>query len=83
MLAVLNGLDMMACDLKNKYLNAPCWKRSGSKVDLNVDLTRVKCVVVCALHGLKSAGASWRVTLPQALRDIGFVSTIADPNVWI
>jgi hypothetical protein len=24
MLAVLNGLDMMACDLENAYLNAPC-----------------------------------------------------------
>jgi hypothetical protein len=41
------------------------------------------CVVVCALYGLKSAGASWRATLAQALRDIVFVSTIADPNVWI
>jgi hypothetical protein len=41
------------------------------------------CVVVHALYGLKSAGASWRATLAQALRDIGFVSTTADPNVWI
>jgi hypothetical protein len=41
------------------------------------------CVVVRALYGLKSAGASWRATLAQALRDIGFVSTIADPDVWI
>jgi hypothetical protein len=41
------------------------------------------CVVVCALYSLKSAGASWHVTLVQALRDIGFVSTIAEPNVWI
>jgi hypothetical protein len=41
------------------------------------------CVVVHVLYGLKSAGASWRVTLAQALRDIGFVSTIADPDVWI
>jgi hypothetical protein len=35
------------------------------------------------LYGLKSAGASWRATLAQALHDIGFVSTIADPDVWI
>jgi hypothetical protein len=48
------------------------WRRSGLKVDLNVDLTM--CVVVCALYGLKSAGA---------LHDIGFVSTVADPDVWI
>jgi hypothetical protein len=41
------------------------------------------CVVVCALYVLKSAGALWCVTLAQALHDIGFVSTIADPDVWI
>ncbi len=41
------------------------------------------CVVVHALHGLKSAGALWHATLAQALRDIGFVSTIADHDVWI
>jgi hypothetical protein len=43
----------------------------------------VACVVVRALYGLKSAGASWHASLAQALHDIGFVSTIADPDVWI
>jgi hypothetical protein len=41
------------------------------------------CVVVPALYGLKLAGASWCVMLAQALCDIGFASTIADPDVWI
>jgi hypothetical protein len=41
------------------------------------------CVVVHFLYSLKSAGASWHVTLAQALCDIVFVSTVADPNVWI
>jgi hypothetical protein len=27
MLAVLNGLDVMACDLENMYLNAPCMEK--------------------------------------------------------
>jgi hypothetical protein len=84
MLAVLNGLDVMACDLENAYLNAPCvekiWFEGG--LECGSDKGKV-CVVVRALYGLKSAGASWRVTLAQALRDIGFVSTIADPDVWI
>jgi hypothetical protein len=43
------GLDVMACDLENAYLNSPCVKRSGLKVDLNVDLTRVKCVLLFVL----------------------------------
>jgi hypothetical protein len=84
MLAVLNGLDVMACDLENAYLNAPCvekiWFEGG--IECGSDKGKV-CVVVRALYGLKSAGASWRATLAQALRDICFVSTIADPDVWI
>jgi hypothetical protein len=40
-------------------------------------------IVVRALYGLKSAGASWRATLAQALRDLSFVSTTADPDIWI
>jgi hypothetical protein len=83
MLAALNGLDVMACDLENTYLNAPCvekiWFEGG--LECGSDKGKV-CVVVRALYGLKSAGASWRATLAQALRDIGFVSTIADPDVW-
>ncbi len=38
------------------------------------------CVVVHALYSLKSAGASWHAMLAQALRDIGFVFTIADSS---
>jgi hypothetical protein len=84
MLAALNGLDMMACDLENAYLNAPCMEKIWFEGGLECGSDKGKvCVVVHALYGLKSAGALWHVTLAQALRDIGFVSTIADPNVWI
>jgi hypothetical protein len=84
MLAVLNGLDVMACDLENAYLNAPCMEKIWFEGGLECGSNKGKvCVVVHALSSLKSAGASWRATLAQALHDIGFVSTIADPNVWI
>jgi hypothetical protein len=84
MLAALNRLDVMACDLENAYLNAPCvekiWFEGG--LECGSDKGKV-CVVVCAMYGLKLTGALWHVTLAQALHDIGFVSTIADPDVWI
>jgi hypothetical protein len=84
MLAALNGLDMMACDLEDAYLNAPCVEKIWFEGGLECGSNKAKmCVVVCALYGLKSAGVSWRATLAQALCYIGFVSTIADPNVWI
>jgi hypothetical protein len=84
MLAALNGLEVMACDLENAYLNAPCMEKIWFEGGLECGSNKGKvCVVVRALYGLKSAGASWHATLAQALRDIGFVSTIADPDVWI
>jgi hypothetical protein len=84
MLAALNGLDVMACDLENVYLNAPCVEKIWFEGGLECGSNKGKvCVVVCALYGLKSAGALWHATLAQALRDFGFVSTIADPDVWI
>ena len=39
--------------------------------------------VVRALYGLKTSGASWRAMLAQSLSDIGFVSTKADPDVYL
>jgi hypothetical protein len=34
MLEALNGLDMMACDLKNAYLNAPCMEKTTTNTFL-------------------------------------------------
>jgi hypothetical protein len=61
MLAALNDLDIMACDIGNAYLNAPCrekvwfvaWPEFGSRQG-----TAIR--IVCAHYGLKSNGASWR-----------------------
>jgi hypothetical protein len=36
-----------------------------------------------ALYGLKSSGAAWRALFASTLTDIGFKSTLADPDVWI
>ena len=40
------------------------------------------CVIVRALYGLKSSGAAWRSHFANDLRDMGFLSTLADPDVW-
>ena len=36
-----------------------------------------------ALYGLKSAGLAWREALAEALVQLSFNSTRADPDVWI
>ena len=84
MLAALNGVDIMACDLENAYLNAPCkekiWFEGG--VECGEDQGYV-LVIVRALYGLRSSGNSWRAALAEVLKQQGFESTLADPDVWI
>ena len=81
--AALNGLDVFACDIGNAYLNAPCrekvWFLGGDEA--GEDKGKI-LVIVRALYGLKSSGASWRATLAQTLSDMGFKSSVADPDVW-
>ena len=81
--AALNDLDILACDIGNAYLNAPCREKIwfvagpefGAKVGLPVKIIR-------ALYGLKSSGASWRNTLAITIQDMGYSPTKADPDVW-
>lgn len=83
LIAALNNLDVMMCDIGNAYLNAPCrekiWFKGGRETGEDkgkvLELKR-------ALYGLKSSGASWRSMLAGTLRDLGFQDTRADPDVW-
>jgi Reverse transcriptase (RNA-dependent DNA polymerase) len=83
LIAALNDLDIMACDVRNAYLNAPCrekvWFVAGAEFGSRQGMV-VK--VVRALYGLKSSGALWRAMFNSSLIDMGFQSTIADPDVY-
>ena len=67
-IAALNGLDIMSCDLENAYLNATkrekIWFEGG--IECGEDKGKV-LVVVQALYGLKSVGLAWRAALAEAL----------------
>ena len=80
----LNSVDVMSCNLENAYLNAMCRKKIWFKggTECGEDKGKV-LIVVRALYGLKYAGSSWRAALAQVLKDLDFVSTLADPDVWI
>ena len=84
MIAALNGLDIMSCDLENAYLNATnrenIWFEGG--IDCIEDKSNV-LFVVRALYGLNSVGSAWRAVLAEALVQLGLKSTRADPDVWI
>ena len=83
LLAAFNDVDIMACDVGNAYLNAPCrekaWFVAGPEFGSR-EGTVVK--VVRALYGLKSSGDAWRAMFNSTVLDMGFVATIADPDVY-
>ena len=83
LLAALNGLEVLAADIQNAYLNAPTeekvWFRAGPEWGEHVGKP---VVIVRALYGLKSSGQAWRSHFAQTLEQMGFKSSLADPDVW-
>jgi hypothetical protein len=82
--AALNDLTVFSCDVTNAYLNAPCrekiWVEAGPEFG-DADVGSVM-IIRKAAYGLKSSGFSWRQTLSQTIRDMGYVCTQADPDVY-
>ena len=83
MLAALNDLQVMSCDIQNAYMTADCqekiWTYAGPKFGSEQgSITFVRK----ALYGLKSSGAAFRTHLAETLHDISFRPTRADPDVW-
>jgi len=83
--AALNDLDILAADVQNAYLNAPTKEKVWFKAGLEFGPDRVGTPVriVRALYGLKSSGARWRDHMANTLRQGGFQSCRADPDVWM
>ena len=86
LIAALNDLEIVACDVGNAYLNAPCrekiWFVAGPELGSRQG-TVIK--VVRALCGLKSSGAAWRSMFNNTILDMVdmvFVGTVADPDVY-
>jgi hypothetical protein len=84
-LAALNGLDILAADIQNAYLSAPTEERLYVVAGLEFppDLRGRPAKIVRALYGMKSSGARFRDHLAASLRDMGYQSCKADPDVWL
>ena len=85
LIAALNGLDLKGADLQNAFLTAPnrekMWIKAGP--EFGEELQGKTFIVVRALYGLKSAGASFRAFVASKLDEMGFKSCPADPDVWM
>ncbi len=82
-LAALNLLEVMAADIMNAYITAPCkekiWTTLGS--EFGKDKGK-KAIVVRALYGLKSAGWALCERLADCMCSLDYKSCLADPELW-
>jgi hypothetical protein len=84
MLAALNDVQLLAADIGNAYLNAPTREKvyTTAGLEFGAELQGQPVLIVRALYGLKSSGAAWRAHLAGTLQSLGFISSLADPDVW-
>jgi hypothetical protein len=83
--AALNNLDIMACDVSNAYLNAPCREKIWFVAGPEFGSRQGQVIkIIRSLYGLKSSGASWRNMLQQTIvEELRFEPTVADPDVYL
>ena len=83
-LAALNDLEVKSGDIQNAYITAPITEKVWTVLGpmFGADAGK-KAIIVRALYGLKSAGAAFRKHLADCMRHIGYVSCLADPDLWM
>ena len=84
LIAALNDLEVLSADVQNAFLTAPnkekVYLRAGPEFGINEGKTYI---VTKALYGLKSASASFRSYVADALDNAGYRLSPADPDVWL
>ena len=83
-IAALNDLEVKTSDIQNAYLTAPnaekIWTVLGAEWGQQAGQ---RAIIVRALYGLKSAGASFRNHLAACMRTLGYQSCYADRDLWL
>ena len=84
MLAGLNELQVKVSDIENAYITAPCTEKIWTVLgpEFGSDAGK-QAIIVCALYGLKSVGASFRNHLADCMTHLGFKPCLADPDLWM
>ena len=83
-LAELNDLDIWGADVGNAYLEAKTKEKlfivAGPEFG---ELSGHILVIHKAIYGLRSSGLCYRERFADTLREMGFISSRADPDVWM
>ena len=87
LIAAMNGLNVSAADIGNAYLNAPCAEKvhvvCGPELFGDENKGKI-AVIVRALYGLKSAGASWRAHLSSVIQsELKYTPSKGDPDMYM
>jgi hypothetical protein len=83
MLAALNDLKVKAGDVLNAYITAPVKEKVWTILAPEFGNNAGKgAIIVRALYGLKSAGAAFCAHLASFMRQMGYTSCKADPDLW-
>ena len=84
LVAALNELELLACDIQNAYLTADCREKIYVVAGPEFGSEEGQIMIIRkALYGLKSSGAAFRAHLAESLYDLNYTPTKADPDVWI
>jgi hypothetical protein len=85
LLAALNDVELLSCDIQNAYLSAPNKEKIWTTFQdqLGPEYSGRKAIISKALYGLRSSGRSFRDFLALNLREMGFISSRADPDLWM
>jgi len=83
LMAALNDLEVKVGNILNTYITAPITKKVWTVLGAEFGSDAGKsAIVVRALYGLKNAGAAFRVQLASFMRQMGYTSCKANPDLW-
>jgi hypothetical protein len=84
LIAAINRYDVIAADVQNDYVQETSLDKyyaiTGNEFGEDKGKT---ALIVRALCGLKSYGASWRAHVANTLLYTGFIPSHGDPDVWM
>ena len=84
LIASLNELEVLACDIQNAYLTADCREKIYFIAGPEFGSEQGSIMIIKkALYGLKSSGAAFRAHLAETLYDLNYKPTRGDPDVWV
>jgi hypothetical protein len=82
-MVALNDLEVKVGDVLNAYITAQITKKVWTVLGAEFGSDAGKsAIVVRALYGLKSAGVTFRAHLASFMRQMGYTSCKADPDLW-